>query len=140
MHPIEIVLLILILILLVLSRHWMSQVERGIVSFFKYYVVLLLFLILATFSSYHISKSAIAPICYGMLTGMMLISAINLRTGGSQESQEDIRIWTGGATLLMFGTGAFALMIHVPDSINDIILLLGLVAVVFHAMFLWKPR
>lgn len=140
MHPVTIVLLILIPIQWILIRHWMSQVERGIVSFFKYHIVLLLFSIMVMFSSILRYKSAIMPICHGIFTGLVLISAINLKAGESQESREDIRIWIGGATLLMFGTGAFTLIIHVPDSIDDITYLLGFGAVVFYFMFLWKPR
>ena len=118
----------------------MDQVERGIVSFFKYHVVLLLCLIMVLFSSFVRSGSIIGRICYGMLAGLVLISAINLKTDESQESREDIRIWTGGTTLLVFGTGALTLMIHDPNSIVDITHLLGLVAVVFYSMFLRKPQ
>lgn len=140
MDPIIIVLLIFIPIQWILIKRWMDQVEKGIVSFFKYHIVLLLFSIMVMFSSLLRYKSAIMPICHGMFIGLVSISAINLKTGESEESREDIRIWTGGATLLMFGTGAFTLIIHVPDSIDDIAHLLGFVAVVFYYMFLREPR
>lgn len=140
MHPIGMALLIFVLIQSVLVKHWMDQVERGIVSFFKYHVVLFLFSIMVLFSLFVRSGSIIGLICHGMLAGLVLISAINLKTGESQESREDIRIWTGGTTLLMFGTGALTLMIHDPNSIADITHLLGFVAVVFYSMFLRKPR
>ena len=120
MHLIGMVLLIFTVIQWILVKRWMDQVERGIVSFFKYHVVLLLFLLMALFSSVVRSGSIIKQICYGMLAGLVLISAIDLKTGGSQESREDIRIWTGGTALLMFGTGASTLMIHDPNSIVDI--------------------
>ena len=42
--------------------------------------------------------------------------------------------------LLTFGIGALALMIHDPNSIREVVSLLGFVVVVFYSMFLRSPR
>ena len=146
MPPLTIVLLIFVLINWVLVKRWMDQVERGVVSFFKYHVVLFLFLMLVLIPPWlgPASRLGSAPeiksICYGISAGLVLISAISVKTDESQKFREDLRIWTGGATLLMFGTGVLTLMIHVPNSTEDVTHLLGFVAVVFYSMFLREPR
>lgn len=140
MHPVVIVLLILLLIQLVLVRRWMDQVERGVVSFFKYNVVLFLFSIMLLISEWRFDPNPIALMCYGVLAGIVFISIMNLKTNDSEKSKDDLRIWSGHTVLLTFGTGALALMIHDPDSIRKVVSLLGFVAVVFYSMFLRSPR
>ena len=140
MHPVVIVLLILLLIQLVLIRRWMDQVERGIVSFFKYNVVLFLFSIMLLILQWRSGSSPIALMCYGVLAGTVFISIMNLKTNDSEKSRDDLRIWSGHTILLTFGTGALALMIHDSDSIGEVVSLLGFVAVVFYSMFLRSPR
>ena len=144
MHPVVIVLLILLLIQLVLIRRWMDQVERGIVSFFKYNVVLFLFsimsVIMSLISHWRFGTSLIILMCYGVLAGIVFISIVNLKTNDSEKSRDDIRIWSGHIVLLTFGTGALALMINDPDSIREVLSLIGFVAVVFYSMFLRSPR
>ena len=140
MHPVVIVLLILLLIQLVIVRHWMDQVERGIVSFFKYDIVLFLFSIMLIISQWRFGTNPIAPMCYGVLAGIVFISIVNLKTNDSEKSRDDLRIWSGHIVLLTFGTGALALMIHDPNSIREVVPLLGFVAVVFYSMFFRSPR
>ena len=136
MHPEVIILLILIFLFMVQSKRWMDQVKRGIVSYFKYEVTLFLFIIMLLPLQWLHSFEAITILCHGMLGGLILISIVNIKTNGSERSQDDLRIWSGYAVLLMFGTGALTLMIHVPDSINEVLILLGFTALVFYNMFL----
>ena len=140
MHPIVILLLLLIPINLVLIKRWMDQVEKGIVSFFKYNVVLLLFSIILLISQWRFGSDPIALMCYGVLAGVVFISIVSLKTNDSAGSQDDLRIWSGHTVLLTFGTGVLALMIHVPNSVSEVASLLGFIAVVFYSMFLRSPR
>ena len=140
MHSVEIILLILMLINLVLFKRWMDQVERGIVSFFKYEVTLFLILIMVLHMQWRSSFETVTMMCYGTLAALTLISIVNTKTNGSDISRDDLRIWSGHAVLLLFGTGALTLMIHVPDSIDEVVSLLGFISVVYYGMFLRKPR
>ena len=140
MHPVMGILLILLLIWVVLLRRWMDQVERGVVSSSKYEVVVFLMLIIILPVLWRSSFELITKMCYGMLAGLHLIPIINRITNSSEKSQDDLRIWSGHTVLLMFGTGALTLMIYVPGSIREIILLHGFIGVVFYQMFLWTPR
>ncbi len=140
MHPVEIILLLLLLIWGILARRWMDQVERGIVSYFKYQVTLFLIVIMVLFILWLGSFEVITIMCYGILAALILISIVNTKTNASDRSQDDLRIWSGYAVLLMFGTGALTLIVYVPDSIGEILTLLGFISVVFYAMFLQKPR
>ena len=78
--------------------------------------------------------------CYGMFAGLILIAIVNTKTNGSELSQDNLRIWSGHAVLLLFATGALTLMVHVPDSLAEVTPLLGVIGVVFYTMFLQKPR
>lgn len=136
MHPIVIILLILVFIFLIQSRRWMDQVERGKVSFFKFQVILFLLAIMVLRLLWLFPSEAITKMCYGMLAVFNLISIINTKTNSSEKSEDDLRIWSGGTILLMYGTGALTLMIHAPDSFDEIILLLGFASSLFYYMFL----
>ena len=140
MPPLVIAQLIFLLILMVLVRHWMDQVERGIVSDKRYNVVLFLSSIMLLFLQWRSDSNPITLMSYGVLAGIVLISIMNPKTNDSEKYQDDLRIWSGHTVLLTFGTAAFALMIHEPDSIREVLLLLGFVALVFYSMFLRSPR
>ena len=144
MHLLEIGLLIFILIFIVIVKHWIDKVERGIVSLKKYNVVLFNFsiaiVIYLLLSHLHFETNPIPLICYGVLTGLILVSIVDLKTNDSEECQEDLRIWSGYIVLLTFGTGALSLMIHDPDSIKEASYLVGLIAVIFYQMFVRPPR
>ena len=136
MHSVSIILLILIFIFLTLSMSWMDQVKRGAVSFFKFQVICFLFAIMVLRLLWLFPSEAITKMCYGMSAVFILISIINTKTNGSEKSQDDLRIWSGGTILLMYGTGALTLMIHAPGSLNEMILLLGFTSSLFYYMFL----
>ena len=144
MHPVVIILLILLLIYGIQIRRWMDQVERGIVSNFKFQVTLflniILLIIIMLYALWRFSYEVIAIMCFGMFAGLILISIVDIKTDGSERSQDDLRIWSGHTTLLVFGTGALTLMIHVPDSLSEVAILLGFIVSVFYSMFLQKPR
>ena len=144
MHPVVIILLILLLIYGIQIRRWMDQVERGIVSNFKFQVTLflniILLIIIMLYALWRFSYEVIAIMCFGMFAGLILISIVDIKTDGSERSQDDLRIWSGHTTLLVFGTGALTLMIHVPDSLSEVAILLGFIVSVFYSMFLREPR
>ena len=139
MHLVEIILLLLIFIWGIQAKHWLDKVKSGAISFYTYLVTVFLMLVMILAILWIYSFEAITIICYGMFTGLILISIINTKTKSSEISQEDLRIWSGYTTLLMFGTGALTLMIHVPDSLSEIILLLGFISSVFYYVFLYAP-
>ena len=140
MHPVVIILLILTVAFSVQARRWLDQVERGIVSYFKYLVTIFLLLIMILHLLWRYSFEPVTIMCYGMFGGLILIDIINIKTNGSEKSKDDLRIWSGHTTLLMFGTGALTLIIHAPNSIKDVTPLLGFVGMVFYYMFLRVPR
>ena len=135
MHPVVIISLIFTFLFLVQSKRWLDQVKRGIVSSFKYEFTLFLFILMLLPLQWLHSFEAITMMCYGMLGGLILISIVNMKTNGSDRSQDDLRIWSGNAALLVFGTGTLTLVIHVPDSISEVGLLLGFTALIFYNMF-----
>ena len=144
MHPVVIILLILLLIYSIQIRRWMDQVERGIVSNFKFQVTLfltiILLIIIMLYARWRFSYEVIAIMCFGMYAGLILISIVNIKTNGSERSQDDLRIWSGHTILLVFGTGTLTLMIHVPDSLSEVAILLGFIVSVFYSIFLREPR
>ena len=144
MHPVIIILLILLLIYNIEIKRWMDQVERGIVSNFNFqvtqFLTVILLIIVMLYARWRFSYEVIAIMCFGIYAGLILISIVNIKTKGSERSQDDLRIWLGHTILLVFGTGALTLMIHVPDSLLEVAILLGFIASVFYPMFLREPR
>ena len=140
MHPLVIVQLILLSILTVIVRHWLDKVERGIVSYKRYNRMLFLSSIIALFLLWPLNPNPITLMCYGVIAGITFIFNISPQKNDSEKIRDDLRIWAGHTVLLTFGTGALALMIHDPDSIREVILLLGFVALVFYHMFLRSPK
>ena len=140
MHPVEIILLIFAFIFLIQSKRLIDKVESGAVSFFKFQVIAFLLAIMVLRLLWLFPSEVITKMCYGMSAVFILTSIINTKTNGSEKSQDDLRIWSGGTILLMYGTGALTLMIHAPGSLSEIILLLGFASSLFYYMFLRVSR
>ena len=140
MHPIVVVIFILVLILSVLIKHLLDLAERGMVSFIDMHLVIFPIILLLLYVLTLMSAQSITKICCGMSGGLFFLSYINLKTNASEKSQDDLRIWSGHAMLLMFGTATISLMVYVPKAIVEISGLLGLFGAAFYGMFLKTPR
>ena len=144
MRFLEIGLLIFMLIQLVIVRHWLDKVYRGIVSQKKFNVVLfqltIILVIDKLISHLRFGSNPIPLICYGVFAGFILIHIVNLKTNDSEECKEDFRILEGYIVLLTFGTGLLALVIHDPAPSKEGFFLVGLIAIIFYSMFVQSPR
>ena len=140
MHPIVVLIFILLLIQTVLIMRLLDLAERGRVSFITMHLVILPIILIILHLLTRIPTQSITKISYGMSGGLFFLSFINLKTNASEKSQDDFRIWSGYAMLLMFGTAAISLMVHVPKAISELSGLLGMFGAVFYGMFLKTPR
>ena len=144
MHPVVIILLILLSIYSIQMKRWMDQVERGIVSNFKFqvtrFLTVILLIIIMLYARWRFSYEAIAIMCFGMYAGLILISIVNTKTNVLSCRRMTSEYGQGMQYFYYFGTGAMTLMIHVPDSLPEVVILLGFIVSVFYPMFLQKPR
>ena len=138
MHPVAIVLLILVLINSLLSMYLVDLARKGVVSLYHIHLVVFSFLLVVMYLLTRIPTQFVTKLCFGMFGGLVLVSCINLKTNGSQKSQDDLKIWAGNAALLLFGTGVATLTIHVPNAVNEFMWLLVFFITIFYEMYL-KP-
>ena len=139
MEFIEIFLLLYTALMLVTTTRWINQVKKGVISVFNQNLVLLLFsTMVLLLEILRPDPSIIGQIGFVTLPFLVIIYVLNRITVGSEQTQEEARIWLGWAAFWLGVTGLVALMIdRLTTKRESETLLIGVAVAVFTPVYSW---
>lgn len=137
MELLEIFLLLYIALMMVVTKRWINQVEKGVISVSNQNRVFLLFSIMGLlFIILRPGSMTISQIGFGTLCLLGIIYVLNRRTGVSERTQEEARIWLGWAAFWLGVTGLVALVIdQLTTKRESKTLLIGVAVAIFTPVY-----
>ena len=139
MKFVEIFLVLYMALMMVVTKRWIDQAEKGIVSIFNQHLVLFLFAILIFVIQMVVPyRLIIIRIGYIMLSLLMVIYFLDFVIGGFGPSHEDARVWIGWTMFFLGVTGLVALVIdYLTTNQESYMYLIGVAIAVFTPVYRW---
>ena len=139
MKFVEIFLVLYMALMMVVTKRWIDQTEKGIVSIFNQHLVILLFAIVMFVSQLGLpDRSIIIRNGYLMLPLLVVIGFLDFVIGGSGPSHEDARVWIGWTMFFLGATGLVALVIDsLTTNQEGDLHLIGVAIPVFTPVYHW---
>ena len=125
-------------LMVVMTTRWIDQVRKGVISVFNQNLALLLFSVMVLSLETLRPDPTIRQVGFVTLSLLVIIFVLNRITGGSEQTQEEARIWLGWAAFWLGVTGLVALVIdQLTTKRESKTLLIGVAIGVLTPVYSW---